>query len=49
MLGDTGFVEVQGTAESAVFSRDELNQMLSLADAARQSLLAAQRQALSRG
>ena len=49
MLGDTGFVEVQGTAESAVFSRDELNQMLSLADEARQSLLAAQRQALSRG
>lgn len=49
MLGDTGFVEVQGTAESAVFSRNELNQMLSLADAARQSLLAAQRQALSRG
>ena len=47
MLGDTGFVEVQGTAESAVFSRDELNQMLSLADAARQSLLAAQREALS--
>ena len=49
MLGDTGFVEVQGTAESAVFSRDELNQMLSLADAARQSLLAAQREALSQG
>ncbi len=49
MLGDIGFVEVQGTAESAVFSRDELNQMLSLADAARQSLLAAQRQALSQG
>ena len=49
MLGDTGFVEVQGTAESAVFSRDELNQMLSLADVARQSLLAAQRQALSQG
>jgi len=49
MLGDTGFVEVQGTAESAVFSRDELNQMLSLADAARQSLLAAQRHALSQG
>ena len=49
MLGDIGFVEVQGTAESAVFSRDELDQMLSLADAARQSLLAAQRQALSQG
>ena len=49
MLGDTGFVEVQGTAESAVFSRDELNQMLSLADAARQSLLAAQQEALSQG
>ena len=49
MLGDTGFVEVQGTAESAVFLRDELNQMLSLADAARQSLLAAQQEALSQG
>lgn len=49
MLGDTGFVEVQGTAESAVFSRDELDQMLSLADASRRSLLAAQRLALSQG
>lgn len=49
MLGDTGFVEVQGTAESAVFSRDELDQMLSLADAARLSLMAAQRLALSQG
>ena len=49
MLGDIGFVEVQGTAESAVFSRDELDQMLSLADAARQSLLAAQQEALSQG
>ena len=49
MLGDTGFVEVQGTAESAVFSRDELDQMLSLADAARLSLMAAQRLALSEG
>ena len=47
MLGDTGFVEVQGTAESAVFSREELDQMLSLADAARLSLMAAQRLALS--
>ena len=47
MLGDAGFVEVQGTAESAIFSRSELDQMLSLADSARHSLIAAQRQALS--
>lgn len=49
MLGDTGFVEVQGTAESAIFSRDELDQMVSLADAARHALLAAQRLVLSHG
>ena len=47
MLGEAGFVEVQGTAESAVFTRSELDQMLNLADAARQDLMSAQRQALS--
>ena len=49
MLGDTGFVEVQGTAESAVFSRDEFDEMVSLADVARHALIAAQRLALSHG
>lgn len=47
MLGEAGFVEVQGTAESAVFTRSELDQMLNLADAARLDLMSAQRQALS--
>ena len=33
MTGRGGFVEVQGTAEGAPFSRDELNRLLALAEA----------------
>jgi ribonuclease PH len=42
-----GFVEVQGTAEGAAFSRRELDAMLALADKGIAELVAAQRAALS--
>lgn len=41
-----GFIEVQGTAEGAPYSRDELNQMLDLADKGIKELIALQYQAL---
>ena len=41
-----GFIEVQGTAEGHAFRREELDQMLNLATAGIEELLAAQRQAL---
>ncbi len=41
-----GLIEVQGTAESATFDRDTLNQMLDHAEAGIQQILKAQRQAL---
>jgi ribonuclease PH len=41
-----GFVEVQGTAEETPYSRDELNQMLDLADKGIKELIELQRQAL---
>lgn len=41
-----GFVEVQGTAEGAAFSRDELNAMLALAEEGIKELSAAQKAAL---
>lgn len=41
------FIEVQGTAENASFSRDELNEMISLAESGISELVQAQRQALS--
>jgi ribonuclease PH len=43
------FIEVQGTAESALFDRAQLNAMLDLATAGTQELPAIQRQALSEG
>jgi ribonuclease PH len=46
MTGGGGFVEVQGTAEGAAFSRDELGALLGLADQGIRALVAAQRQAL---
>ena len=46
MTGAGGFVEVQGTAEGAAFSRDEMASLLQLADAGIRQLVAAQRQAL---
>jgi ribonuclease PH len=47
--GDGGFVEVQGTAEGAVFDRATLDQLLDLAVAGCAELTELQRQALSSG
>jgi len=44
-----GFIEVQGTAEGAPFSRDEMNAMLDLAEEGIGCLIAAQKQALAEG
>ena len=46
MTGSGGFVEVQGTAEGARFSRREMDALLALADRGIGPLLAAQRAAL---
>jgi len=42
-----GLIEVQGTAEGATFSQDELSALLALATSASATITAAQRQALS--
>jgi len=47
MTGRGGFVEVQGTAEGAAFSRDEMAALLQLADKGIRELIAAQRAALA--
>lgn len=44
-----GLIEVQGTAEGAVFTGDELTAMLQLAQRAAESIFAAQRAALAEG
>ena len=46
MTGSGGFVEVQGTAEGAPFSRAEMDALLALADKGIRELNALQRQAL---
>jgi ribonuclease PH len=46
MTASSGFVEVQGTAEGAAFSREEMNALLELADKGIRDLLALQRSAL---
>jgi ribonuclease PH len=46
MTGNQGLVEVQGTAEGAPFSRDELDALLDLAQAGIAQLVAAQKAAL---
>lgn len=46
MTGGGGFVEVQGTAEGAAFSREEMGLLLQLADKGIRDLVAAQRKAL---
>jgi len=48
MTGTGGFIEVQGTAEGAAFSRDQLNELLALADNGIRRIVAAQRAALER-
>jgi ribonuclease PH len=47
MTGSGGFVEVQGTAEGAPFSRAEMEQLLALADGGIRELIAAQKHALA--
>ena len=47
MTGAGGFVEVQGTAEGAAFSREEMNTLLQLADKGIRELIGAQKLALS--
>lgn len=47
MTAAGGFVEVQGTAEGAAFSRDEMGALLALADKGIRELVAAQRAALA--
>lgn len=47
MTGSGGFVEVQGTAEGAPFSRGEMNALLDLAEQGIRELIAAQRTALA--
>ena len=44
-----GLIEVQGTAEGATFSRDELSELLALASGASEAITAAQRAALGEG
>ena len=46
MTAGGGFVEVQGTAEGAAFSRDQMNSLLGLAEKGISELVAAQRKAL---
>jgi ribonuclease PH len=46
MTGQGKFVEVQGTGEEAPFSRDELNQLLALAEGGISRLIELQRQTL---
>jgi ribonuclease PH len=47
MTGSGGFVEVQGTAEGAPFSRSEMDTLLALADRGIRELVRAQRSALA--
>ena len=44
-----GLIEIQGTAEGATFSRDELSELLALASGASEAITAAQRAALGEG
>ncbi|GKU75754.1 ribonuclease PH [Paenibacillus sp. L3-i20] len=46
MTGNGKFVEVQGTGEDAPFSREELNQLLALAEAGIEELIEKQREVL---
>jgi ribonuclease PH len=46
MTGSGGLVEVQGTAEGAAFSREQLHDMLDLAERGIKELVAAQREAV---
>lgn len=47
MTGSGGLIEVQGTAEGATYTREELNAMLDLAGHGIQQLVSLQRSALN--
>ena len=47
MMDGRGFIEVQGTAEDGAFGRDQLDELLGLAQGGIDSLFEAQRQALA--
>jgi ribonuclease PH len=47
MTGEGHFIEVQGTAEGAAFTRVEMNQLLDLAEKGIRELVALQAQALN--
>ena len=47
MVGKGGFVELQGTAEGAPFSREEMDALVLLAESGIRQLIAAQKQALA--
>ena len=49
MTGAGHYVEVQGTAEGAPFSRDQMNALLALAEKGIRELMQAQQQALAQG
>ncbi len=49
MTGGGGFVEIQGTAEGAAFSRAEMDSLLALADKGIRELVALQQRALKGG
>jgi ribonuclease PH len=49
MTEQGGLIEVQGTAEGATFSQEELTGLLALAFSAGEIIVAAQRAALSAG
>jgi ribonuclease PH len=46
MTGAGGFVEVQGTAEGAPFTREEMNELIALADSGIRALILKQKEAL---
>ena len=48
MTGEGAFVEIQGTAEGAPFTRAELSELLRLAEKGNLEIMAAQRAALGR-
>ena len=47
MTGSGEFVEIQGAAEAAPFSRDELNQLLDLGQGAIERIFALQKESLA--
>jgi ribonuclease PH len=48
MTGNGGIVEIQGTAEGASFSREELVQLLDLGQGSIRQLVALQKEALAK-